>query len=331
MSPYKLLDALGHLDDQYVQQAAKYSGKRRKFFRVTGTAAAACFVVIVSAAGIRLLPLGQSSSSLSVSESGKPDSSQQTENTAGVTIPPIEVYLGNDVTADMLAFFIYQGRCYVQYDTLDEDYRLIGEHLGTAVGKIDEWTPEDGYIDLAGSISGDFYAVNGYDPEFMLCMKSTSGRLQLFVCNNGITLRYGYELYEDRLHLSGNIDTVEFESRTSWYNSEYERYRLSENSSEIIEAFIRQLDAAEFLPTDQIPLEDGVSSIYDMEIYHLYFRMKDGMIVHLRLYQNGYVRFDGMKDIAVQIPEKEWMALMEILEDKTGADKIETADSVPVQ
>ena len=29
--------------------------------------------------------------------------------------------------------------------------------------------------------------------------------------------------------------------------------------------------------------------------------MLNGMTVHLRLYQNGYVRFDGMLDVAVQI------------------------------
>lgn len=339
MSPFKFLEALGHLDDQYIQQAAQYSGKRRKFFRVTGTAAAACLVVVVSTAGIRLLPQGQSFSSLSVSqmydqkEDRVPDISQQTDYTGGVTIPPADVYLGNDASAQasMAAFFIYQGRCYVQYETLDEDYDLIGEHLGTAKGLIDEWTPADGYVDLAGSIGGDFYAVNGYDPEFMLCMKSTTSLLRLFICNNGITLQYGSELYEDRLHLSGNIDAVEFESRASWYYSENERYRLNEDCNEIIEAFIQQLNAAEVLLSDQIPLDDGVRYAYETEIYHLYFKMQDGMIVHLRLYQNGYVCFDGMLDVAVQIPEKEWTALLDILENKTGADKIKTADSVPVQ
>ena len=103
-------------------------------------------------------------------------------------------------------------------------------------------------------------------------MKSDNGNLQLYICNNGITLQYGSELYEDRLHLSGNIDAVEFESRASWYNSENERYRLTEDYNEIIETFIHQLDTAEFLLSDQIPLEDGVTSIYETEIYHIYFK-----------------------------------------------------------
>ena len=340
MSPQKFLDALGQLDDQYIQQAAEYNGKRRKFSRMIGTAAAACLVVLVSAAGIRMLPQRDTSPSLSTGEvydqtesgtSSFHDGYAQTEHTGGVTIPPLDVYLGNDVAADMIAFFIYQGRCYVQYDTLDEDDGLIGEHLGTAIGLIDEWTPEDGYVDLAGSIGGDFYAVNGYDPEFMLCMKSDNGNLQLYICNNGITLQYGSELYEDRLHLSGNIDAVEFESRASWYNSENERYRLTEDCNEIIETFIHQLDAAEFLLSDQIPLEDGVTSIYETEIYHIYFKMQNGMTVHLRLYQNGYVRFDGMLDVAVQIPETEWQMLLDVLENKTAAQRVQVPDPDEVQ
>lgn len=339
MKADEFLQALGHLDDQYIQQAAEYHGKRRKLSRMIGTVAAACLVVFVSAAGIRLLPQGQSSSSLSVSqmydhkEDRVPDISQQTDSTGSVTIPPADVYLGNDASAQasMAAFFIYQGRCYVQYETLDEDYDLIGEHLGTAKGLIDEWTPADGYVDLAGSIGGDFYAVNGYDPDFMLCMKSTSGLLRLFICNNGITLQYGAELYEDWLHLSENYAAVEFETRKSWYNSEHQRYRLTEDSSETIETFIHQLDTAEFIPTNQISLVDGVSSVYEMEIYHLYFQLKDGLTVHLRLYQNGYVRFDGIMDVAVKIPETEWMALLDILENKTDAQKVEVADPADVQ
>ena len=162
-------------------------------------------------------------------------------------------------------------------------------------------------------------------------MKSTSGQLYLFICNNGITLQYGAELYEDWLHLSENYAAVEFETRKSWYNSEHQRYRLTEDSSETIKTFIRQLDTAEFIPTNQISLVDGVSSVYEMEIYHLYFQLKDGLTVHLRLYQNGYVRFDGIMDVAVKIPETEWMALLDILENKTDAQKVEVADPADVQ
>ena len=56
----------------------------------------------------------------------------------------------------MIGFFIYEGRCYVQYREIYEDVDLIDKHLGTVTGLIDEWTPEDGYVDFAGSAQGGF-------------------------------------------------------------------------------------------------------------------------------------------------------------------------------
>ena len=81
-----------------------------------------------------------------------------------MTIPPLEVSLSSELAADMIGFFIYEGRCYVQYNHIDNGTDLIGEYLGTATGLIDEWTPKEGYVDFAGSVRGDFYSVKGYDP-----------------------------------------------------------------------------------------------------------------------------------------------------------------------
>ena len=59
------------------------------------------------------------------------------------------------------------------YENFSEAEGIVGEHLGTVTGMIDEWTPEEGYVDFAGSICGDFYSVKGYDPEFMLCISDS--------------------------------------------------------------------------------------------------------------------------------------------------------------
>ena len=105
----------------------------------------------------------------------------------------------------------------MQYEWLEDNGAIAGEPLGTATGLIDEWTPKDGYVELAGSVSGEFYTVNGFDPSFMLCMKHDDRRISTYICNSGITLKYGSDLYEDRLHLSKNNISAEYESRESWY------------------------------------------------------------------------------------------------------------------
>ena len=162
--------------------------------------------------------------------------------------------------------------------------------------------------------------MKGYDPSFMLCLKETDGALSTYICDNGITLTYGSELYEDRLHLTGNYNAVQYETRESWYYSKNKLYQLDESSG-VISSFIDQLDKAAFMSWQDVPAREGktIITIYDTEIYHLYFRMKDGMTIHLRLYENGYVRFQGLLDVCVQVPKDCFNALTGMLQENIGS------------
>lgn len=146
-----------------------------------------------------------------------------------------------------------------------------------------------------------FYSVNGYDPEFMLCTKAANGVVTTYICNNGITLKYGKELYEDRLHLSENITGVQYESRMSWYQSIGEKYELDIEEA-FIQEFISQLDTEEFLLCRDVAEQEGWEHMADSEIYHMYFMMNNGTKIHLRLHENGYVRFQGLTDLCVKVP-----------------------------
>jgi hypothetical protein len=240
----------------------------------------------------------------------------------GVTIPQREITLPSDGEADMIGFFIYQGRCYVEYEWI-RDADVAGEYLGTVTGSIDEWTSKDQYTELTGSVGGDFYAVKDFDPSFMLCMKQETGAVCTYICDSGITLKYGRELYEDRLRLTGNYTAVEYETRQSWNGSENDLWRM-EGSEEIVTRFIEALDEAEFIPWEDVPAKEGFTgtTIYDTEIWHMYFRMDNGTDVHLRLYENGYVRFQGLLKVCVQVPEDAFTSLTGLMENRTGAQSV---------
>lgn len=228
----------------------------------------------------------------------------------GVTIPPMEVMLGrsNDELC-MLAFFIYQGHCYVEYERLENDSsKIVGEYLGTATGLIDEWTPRDGYVELAGSVEGDFYSVKGFEPSFLLCMQK-EGTVSLYVREGGMTLKTGADLYNKWLHLSEDYREVRYETRASWYYSSGEVRQLDAPRAQEVLDFIQALDEAEFLPVEEVEARSGISPFAESEIYHMCFLTENGMTVHLRLHEGGYVRFQGLLNICVQIPEETFRGL----------------------
>lgn len=310
MKKEQISDALNMLNDDIIEETNTVrttATPKHKWGRLVATVACAC-LIITGVFAWRHFP-NQSGNTPGITVSDK-----------GVTIPKMEVTLSSEEEAQacMIAFFIYHGNCYVQYDWLPDGTDIIGEQLGTATGLIDEWTPRDGYVEFAGSVKGDFFAVKGYDPSFMLCLQYSDGTSALFICNTGITLKYGSELYTDRIHLSENYASVQYESRDSWNNSKNERYQLEEADG-VIRAFIAGLNAAEFISRESIPLDEGKSDVFEeMEIYHLYFNMQDGITVHLRLFKDGYVLYQGILSVCVQVDGDCYNNLIDALESQSN-------------
>ncbi len=302
MNKEELYHAIGTVDEELLQRSEK-SGEntaKSKWRKWSAVAACLCLVAILAVALYNPVP-------------NEPVEATPATDENGVTIPKMEVTLSDDVTFDMIGFFIYQGRVYTQYEWI-YDADIVGEYLGTATGLIDEWTPAEGYVELAGSVHGDFYSVIGYDPSFMLCMRQPTGEICTYVCNTGITVKYGYELYDERLHLSGNFSAVEYETRESWNWSKGELAQLDKDN-EIIKSFVQKLCSGEFILWSTVPDKEGYTptSIYDTETFHMYFRMNNGTTVHLRLYENGYVRFQGMPDVCVQVSEETFDSLIQLM------------------
>ncbi|MCH5272981.1 MAG: hypothetical protein J1E35_04850 [Lachnospiraceae bacterium] len=317
----KLYNSITNVSEKYIEEAQIRSTnrehkKRTSVWLVRGVAAA-CFCLL--AAGLFVWR--------KTAESPLDRTPKITVSENGVVIPPLKVSLSAKTkdAACMVPFFIYQGRCYVGYETLynaDVSDGIIGELLGSATGLIDEWTSKDGYVDFAGSVKGDFYAVKGFNSEFILCMKDDS-RVLIFTCNNGITVKTGAELYEDRLHLSGNYTGVRYETRNSWFYSRNELYALNDLNNSVIDNFITEMNAAEFMPFDSIPLKDGRTDVYETEIDHLYFLLENGLTVHLRLYEGGYVRFQGLGDVCVKIPERQFKEITDLFNNPAAWTPVE--------
>lgn len=342
MKNERILDALEKVDEELIMEAApgnKPPKKAKNKAWMKWGAMAACAVLIVGLGASQVIELYH----VKNSEGMKPAEGAQegnmelagigsdvsTSTDGGITIPPMEISLSSASEADMIGFFIYEGRCYVQYEHIYEDVDIVGEYLGTSTGLIDEWTKKEGYVDYAGSIRGDFYSVKGYDPEFMLCTKDARGVVCTYICNNGITLKYGRELYEDRLHLSEKMTGVQYESRKSWYEGLGEVYDLA-GIPNTVQAFIEELDRGEFILCRDVTNLEGWSHMAEAEVYHMYFTMEDGTIIHLRLNENGYVRFDGLLDVCVKIPDDVYGELIRLFDERIGTAIEKRMDSTGI-
>ena len=312
----KIITAMGNIDDDLISGAAEYRRTKKRIYTRWGIIAA-CLCLVIAGSVIWFTstkPLANDGASAVLED--------------GANGQQLEITMSSSTQASMIGFIIYQGRTYKHYERM-EKADILGDYLGTITGNIDELTSPDEYTELSGSVKGDFFSVKGYDPQFMLCMKETTGSVSTFVCDNGNTMKYGRELFEDRIHLMGNFNDVQYETRASWFSDKNELYRINA-SEEVLQRFIEQLDEAEIIPWEEVPAKEGLtaSSIYDTEIYHIYFKMTDGMTVHLRLYENGYVRFQGLLDICVKISGDSFDNLINIMKNNTDAGAVSINDKL---
>ena len=198
------------------------------------------------------------------------------ENNKGeVMIPPLKIELGRDDGSkiEYIGFFIYEGRCYVQtceYMTKE----VVGEYVCSTKALVHEWSKEDEYVELTGSINAKFYEVRGVNPQFMLCTVYENGVVETFVHNNGITLNKGWELLEDRLGLV--IDGT----------GKYDK-------------FLTAFGEADFLYRKDIPIKTQAE-----DILHLYIQTEEGVPLHFELLGEGYVSYYGLNQVCVKIDER---------------------------
>lgn len=289
MKQEKIMDALNLLDDEMICEVDEF--RKKKQFRIKkterkwkkwGTIAAGICLLIV---GVKMWD--------ALTESEK---------------------LTSGGKYDMIAFFIYQGNMYEQYEIVDAP-ELVGEYVGTATGQIDEWSTEEDYVESSGSIQGDFYEVNGFSPEFMLCMKQDDGSVSTYINADGLVLEKGAELFEDYLHLAGNYQEVQYQTRDEWYYGTGEPKTIPEEYAEEVSRFVGALDDGEIIAAVSYPVKEGEEDIYAAEIYHMYFQMENGMQIHLRIFKNGYVAFAGAPEQLVQVEEPAFEEMIQVLEE----------------
>lgn len=325
MNGLDIMDSIGNIDPKFIESAENSKIKKeRKTKRISTKtwgllAASICLVALVGVIYII---------SRNTPEPPTPNTSQFANNDVdvstakGVYIPAAQMPAGlsGDAAADMIGLVVYKGSIYIESEYYDHTEAikiepLLGEYLGQANGKIDEWSEKNEYeTEFASTIGGEVYSVRGYSTDFRICIKNEypgddgNKRISISFMDrlNDITLTAGKDLFEDRLQISGNVESVTWQSHNDWFNDIQNYHELDMTSNRWTE-FMNAVDAAEF---EYLWNEDSPSTIYSVEgQLHLILNMKDGTQVQLRLIAGGYVGYQPLGWYFVKIPEDIFDAL----------------------
>ena len=295
MKGERLLHALGEVDEDYLAQVDKLRRIPAKKKRHTWIPLAACLCLVAGVAAWAL----RGGMGLPGKEGDQANSNGITESTQGVYVPPLKVELSQaqpEAMIDMIGFFIYQGRLYAQMDVVEQGQDLVGEQLGESSGTIDEWTSEDQYLEGTGSVGGPFYEVKGYDPKYMLCMVYDYG-VELFWNNCDITVSTGGDVLEEVFRLSDGIARAEFQSESDVQKDTGHMTTITRLNQ--LAAWVNALDQAPALASTETDMGQCLG--------HLYLTKADGVTVHLRLMEHGYVQVAELPEVCWQM---EWKSIL---------------------
>lgn len=303
MTNWDVFKAIGGISDEAIEDArleSATSGSKRKTRRrrIIGAVAvmAACTALVLGIAqpwkGIK--PVAGDNPAVDTSAS---PGSVSPDNGVMVPAPTWDsVYIPPDpmpeapepgVAADMMAFFIYNGRMYVQTGQY-ADPSLREGYVCTVTGDIDEWSGADEYVEGASSIGGDVYSVKGYDTNFRLCMDGPDELIEFYDCLSDMTLYSGADLFETCLHVENYVGAY-YILDADWEENIDNRHELDPES---LEAFVSLLMVS---PMQEWSAWSENGDIFDYEYAeaHLYFELADGTTVHVRLFENGCVMYGG--------------------------------------
>ena len=290
MNGEQLLDALEQVDEELLVEAERVRQRRKKaLWPLIPLAACLCLVV---AGAMIAQPWRSVPQSNSLPGKGESNQAETEHGSVGVYVPPMEVPMEGDaqIEADMLSFFIYQGRLYVECSRAQNGADLVGEKLGTSNGRIDEWTPDSGYVEGSGTAWGDFYAVNGYDPSHLLCMTWEDGTVALYWNNNDIVVETAGDVLNEVFHMSGQVVKATMQGADVEAVTEISHL-------DGLNAWVEELCATPAQWDGDSPSE---------VLGYLYLENQDGVTVQLALQEGGTVGMWGLGTVSFQL---DWMPL----------------------
>lgn len=283
-----------------------------------------CVIIVVC----MICTLDKNKENIDIAKENHIDNKIEINETEGILIPKIKFDIPDDTVEACRAYGIiaYNDKMYTSKEriSLEKNTKLKGKFLGDVYNIIDLYMKSDYYLNaistgmpylekfieeqtiknpntyIADFIAGNsekVYELNGYDPDFRICtFNEEENSIMIFQRLNGIKVKYGKDIFDDRLQIKDNFEKVEYQYYPDWYHGQKEYKEFKSVTTEDINIFLDEMNSAEFIDSSNLNLS-SLNKKYAL----LYFTMKDGTIVNLNLIEGGYVTYDGLYNIVIKL------------------------------
>lgn len=213
----------------------------------------------------------------------------------------------------------YDDRIYTSVYVCDSEEKeqlnlnsVFGRKLNDVYGNHEVFWSVDKEILFECNGTGELYEVKGYDSDFCVgiyydrynAALGTSYYTVFFYKLNDIYMKYGKELFVDRLHLQEAIKIEAYDMDR--------QYLCDVTDDEIMKDFLNIIGSAEFID----PLDEECKKLDSSNAYKIVFYDEVGIKNTINLYEEGYVYMDFCMPykFAVKIEEEYCRELIERFE-----------------
>lgn len=309
-----------------IDNVNKRQNKKRYTKIIKYTLIPTCVIVAVCIIGT--LDKNKEKEDINIAKENHIDNKIELDETEGILIPKIKFDIPDDTVEACRAYGIiaYNDKMYTSKEriSLEKNTNLKGKFLGETYNIIDLYMKSDYYLNatstgmpylekfieeqtiknpntyIADFIAGDsekVYELNGYDTDFRICtFNEEENSIMIFQRLNGIKVKYGKDIFDDRLQIKDNFEKVKYQYYQDWYHGQKEEKEFKNVTTEDITRFLDEINHAEFIDSSNLNLS-SLNKKYAL----LYFMMKDGTKVKLNLIEGGYVSYDGLYNIVIKL------------------------------
>ena len=227
---------------------------------------------------------------------------------------------------------------HVPFTVTEEEFEAIkGEFLGTCTDEPDLCISEEdrervrkAFEDPTGEqffgMAGDYYTVNGVPTEKCICLATKFDDCRVlmpFYCLNGVTLYSGKDVFGDLLDIK-SAKKIQWLTDDEWNEGldQTVYYHDGETpgktamkdlmiSDELLNGFFDELYASVPVVRSEETYKTIEKDMYDAPSGHLYITLKNGLVVKLRIFENGYVSCDCSYDLLFRLNGTNWQQVVE--------------------